>query len=548
MKKRDYKREAILKTVLIIGIIILINILSIRLFTRIDLTKNKTYSLSAVSKDLVANLPDKVVVKAYFSDNLPPPYNSLRRQVRDMLDDYRTYSKGNFNYEFYNPIGESGEEELQQEAQKYGINPVQVQVVDKDKLEVKNAFLGLAILYGGKQESLPLIQSIDNFEYELTSAIGRITVETRRKVGYLQGQEEYALVNFNMINSLLTKQYEVSPITVSLNNPIPDDIEVLIIAGPKKDFEEDRMFLIDQYIMRGGRVIWLLNKVTPNFQQQVIIGDATTLNVESMMEHYGLKVNMDLVRDLQCSQVSVQSPIGIPISVNYPYFPLITNINRDNAAFKNINSVTLSFASSLDLQNGINKGLQVTPLLTSSDRAGISEGFFILNLEQFQDMTRQSADTMFNRSNIPMGAIYEGTFYSYYAGKPIPRDTVPGARPDTIDFIAQTSENTKMIVIGDAEFINEQNRPPQENIIFFVNMVDYLMDDIGMSEIRSKISSEAPIEDVSEETKNFIKYFSLIFPPALVLIIGLYIWNKRNARRKSLKSVQKEFEKSEDEK
>ena len=95
-----------------------------------------------------------------------------------------------------------------------------------------------------------------------------------------------------------------------------------------------------------------------------------------------------------------------------------------------------------------------------------------------------------------------------------------------------------MIVIGDAEFINEQNRPPQENFIFFVNMVDYMMDDIGMSEIRSKISSEAPIEEVTEETKNFIKYFSLIFPPVLVLLIGLYIWNKRNLRRKSLKSVQ----------
>ncbi|KAA0207715.1 MAG: Gldg family protein [Ignavibacteriaceae bacterium] len=547
MKRKDLKKQTIIKTALIIGIIVLLNVLGMRFFTRVDLTKNQTYTLSQVSKDLVGNLQDNLVIKAYFSDNLPAPYNNLRRQVRDILDDYRTYSNGYLNYEFYNPIGESGEADLQKEAQKYGINPVQVQVVDKDKLEVKNAFLGLVLLYGGKQEALPLIQSIDNFEFELTTAILRITNEKQKKIGYLQGQEEYAINSFETLNSILTKQYELVPVNVSLNNPVPEDIELLVVAGPKKDFELDRMYLIDQYIMRGGKVIWLLNKVIPNFQQQVIIGDQVNLNIEQMMQHYGLKVNMNLVRDLQCAQVTVQSPIGIPISVNYPYFPLVTNINRDITAFNNIKSVTLSFASSVDIPYGESKGLKVTKLLSSSDRSGIAEGFFVLNLEQFQNLNQNAIDTLFDKADIPVGAIYEGNFTSYFEGKPIPHDTVPGSRQDTLEFMPRTSAETKMIAIGDAEFINEQNRPPTENFIFFANMVDYLMDDVGMSDIRNKISSEAPIEEVTDETKNFIKYFSLIFPPAVVMLIGLYIWNKRSTRRRNLKTDFKEKEISNDE-
>ena len=547
MKRKDLKKQTIIKTALIIGIIVLLNVLGMRFFTIVDLTKNQTYKLSQVSKDLVGNLQDNLVIKAYFSDNLPAPYNNLRRQVRDILDDYRTYSNGYLNYEFYNPIGESGEADLQKEAQKYGINPVQVQVVDKDKLEVKNAFLGLVLLYGGKQEALPLIQSIDNFEFELTTAILRITNEKQKKIGYLQGQEEYAINSFETLNSILTKQYELVPVNVSLNNPVPEDIELLVVAGPKKDFELDRMYLIDQYIMRGGKVIWLLNKVIPNFQQQVIIGDQVNLNIEQMMQHYGLKVNMNLVRDLQCAQVTVQSPIGIPISVNYPYFPLVTNINRDITAFNNIKSVTLSFASSVDIPYGESKGLKVTKLLSSSDRSGIAEGFFVLNLEQFQNLNQNAIDTLFDKADIPVGAIYEGNFTSYFEGKPIPHDTVPGSRQDTLEFMPRTSAETKMIAIGDAEFINEQNRPPTENFIFFANMVDYLMDDVGMSDIRNKISSEAPIEEVTDETKNFIKYFSLIFPPAVVMLIGLYIWNKRSTRRRNLKTDFKEKEISNDE-
>ena len=537
MEKKDLKRDFLIKVAIIIGIIVVINIISIRVFTRIDLTKNQTYTLSPISKEIVGNLDDQLIIKAYFSDNLPAPYNNLRRQLRDMLNDYRSFSNGKLNYEFFNPTGEGEDNtELEQDAQKYGVQPVQIQVIDEDKLEVKKAFLGIVFLYEGRQEIIPVIQSTSNLEYQITSIIKKITTENKKKIGFLIGNGEYDYTKFAQINKILSDQYELRQIDVSLNKPVPDDIDVLIVLGPKEGIPESQKFMIDQFIMRGGNIAWLINKIAPNFQQQMVIGEPVSTNLDDMLAHYGVVIGNDLIRDLQCSAVQVQSPIGIPVSVNYPFFPLVTNIDQDIPAFRGIKSVILSFVSTVDLNAAEGKGLVVKPLLTTSEKSGRAEGFFILNLEQFQNIPRDAVDTLFGIKGVVVGATYTGKFKSFYAGKTPPQDTVEGSAPFNVQPINESVKESKMIAIGDADFANEENRPPQDNIIFFVNMVDYLTDDVGLTEIRSKVVSEAPIEDVSDGTKKFIKYFNLIFPPGIVLIIGLYIWNRRKLRKKTLQS------------
>lgn len=536
MNKKDIKKDILIKVAIIIGIVIVINVISKRIFTRVDLTKNRTYTLSTISKDIVKNLGDKLVVKAYFSDNLPAPYNNLRRNVQDILNDYRSYSSGNLNYEFLNPTGDSEQGEMEKEAMKYGIQPVQIQVVDNDKLEVKKAFLGLVFLYQGKQEVIPVVQSVGNIEYEITSMIKRLTSEKKKKIAFLQGHGEFDYTKFNQINSALGSQYEVGRVDVSKFSPIASDVDVLIVMGPKNEIPETHKFIIDQFIMRGGNVAWLINKVIPNFQQQMIIGDIVKTNLDDMFSNYGIVLMNNLIRDLQCSQVQVQSQIGIPISMNYPYFPNITNIDKENPAFKNIQSVVLSFVSSLDVTQAASKNITVKPLLTTSDKSGMAEGFFILNLEQYQNMTKKAADTLFNQKGFVVGAVYSGKFSSLYAGKEIPRDTAKDAGQFSGQRLDFSTKESKQIVIGDADFANEEQRPPKDNLVFFVNMIDYLSDDIGLSEIRGKDSSEAPIEEVSDATKKFVKYFNLIVPPALVLVVGFFIWNKRKLRKKNLQS------------
>jgi gliding-associated putative ABC transporter substrate-binding component GldG len=536
MNRKDLKKDTLIKLAIVIGIIIAVNIIASRIFTRVDLTKNKSYTLSPISKEIVGNIQDQIVIKAFFSDNLPAPYNTLRRNVQDILNDYRSYSNGNLNFEIFNPTGEEENGDMQKEAQKYGIQPVQIQVIDNDKLEVKKTYLGMAILYQGKQEVLPVIQTAANLEYDLTSAIKKLSTEKKKKIGFLTGNGEYDVTKFNNIFNILSGQYEVTKVDIVSTRVIPSDLTTLVVFGPKSEIPEWQKFLIDQYIMQGGNVAFLLNKVAPNFQQQIVIGDVIKNNLDDMLSSYGIVLNGDLIRDAQCSQVQVQSQMGIPLSINYPYFPSVTNINREISAFKNINAVVTSFVSSIDLNAANGKGLKVTPLLTTSEKSGKAEGFFILNIEQFQNLTKSAFDSLFNSKPFVVGALYEGNYNSFYAGKPIPKDTVKGVKDFLGTQINASQKSSKIVLIGDADLANEEQRPPKDNITFFVNMIDYLSDDVGLAQIRSKDTSDAPIEEVSDATKKFIKYFNLIFPPVSVLLVGLFVWNRRKSKKKLLQS------------
>jgi ABC-type uncharacterized transport system involved in gliding motility auxiliary subunit len=289
--------------------------------------------------------------------------------------------------------------------------------------------------------------------------------------------------------------------------------------------------------MKGGNVAFLINKVVPNFQQQMVIGDVIKNNLDDMLSSYGIYIENNLIRDAQCATVQVQSAIGFPVSINYPYFANITNVNKDISAFKNIQAVVLSFVSSLDLSVANGKGLKITPLFTTSDKSGKADGFFILNVEQFQNLKKSTFDSLFSNKGYVVGAVFEGNYNSFYTGKPVPQDTTQGSIPYTEAFIPTSTKSSKIIAIGDADFINEeQQRLQKDNILFFVNMVDYLVDDVGLAQIRSKDTSEAPIEEVSDSTKKLIKYTNLILPPVVVLLIGLFIWNRRKAKKKLLQN------------
>ena len=159
-----------------------------------------------------------------------------------------------------------------------------------------------------------------------------------------------------------------------------------------------------------------------------------------------------------------------------------------------------------------------------------------MNVEQFQNLTKSAFDSLFNSKPIVVSAVYEGNFSSFYNGKPIPKDTAQGVKEFQGTQLSASQKPSKVLLVGDAEFGNEEQRPPKDNITFFVNMIDYLSDDEGLTQIRSKDASEAPIEETSDSTKKFIKYFNLIFPPLSVLVVGLYVWNRRKNKKKLLQS------------
>ncbi len=523
MNKKTLKYQTLVNVAVVIVILVLLNIVSIRVFGRLDLTKNGLFTLSEASRQLMRSLDDRVTVKAFFTEDLPAPYNNNRRMLLDQLNEYRAYSRGNLQYEFIDPSGEKGE----QEAQQQGIAPVQVQVVKEDKFEVKRAYMGVVLLYEDRKEVLPVIQNTANLEYELSSTIKRLTTRTQRKVGFLTGHGEPALNELQRAQELLKRQYEIVPVDVSKNAAVPQDVAALVIAAPVNRFSEADKFQIDQYLMRGGKVAFLLNRVDASLQNRT--GRLLEINLDDLLETYALRINPDLIRDLQCANVSiVQQQFGFNIQsqVPFPYLPIASNFSTGNAMVKDLQGLVLFFVSSVDTTNPSARGLQGEILVRSSKQSGRQTGLFM-----FDPLQRYGREE-FQDKEIPLAALVQGRFKSAFAGKPVPSDTAAGSAPP-VSAPLTSSPDARVILVGDGDFIRDQygNR---DNLNFFVNMIDYLVDDAGLITIRSKEASMPPLEQVSDGTKKLIKYADLIVPPLLVVAYGLIRWRTRKTRKKAM--------------
>ncbi|MCX7984616.1 MAG: Gldg family protein [Bacteroidetes bacterium] len=509
------KSQALIRLGLIFGILVVLNFISVRLFWRLDLTKAGVYTLSDASKALVRNLDDKVSIKAYFTEDLPAPYNANRRQVLDILNEYKAYGKGNIQFEFINPEGEKAE----QEAQQAGIPPVEVQVIKEDKFEVKRAFLGLVFYYEDKKEVLPVVQNLSTLEYDISSTIKRLTTRIKKRIGYTTGHQEPELSSLQRVYQELAKQYELVPVNLSSSTAtVPLDIEALLIIAPQQKFSDSSLYALDQYIMRGGKVAFLLNKVNASLQQR--FAQPQELGVESLLEHYGVRINADLVRDAQCAHISViqqQGPFRIQSQIPFPYLPMASSMDRTNPMVKDLESIIFFFVSSLDTTGVTRKGIAAEVLIRSSKYSGRQSGFFVL--DPFHRYTQQEL----SEHGIPLAVVLSGSFQSYFQGKSL----VPQLTK---------SKDTRIIVVGDGDFMKDEFLSSKGNFSFFVNIVDYLADDAGLITIRSKDVSQPPLEQVSDTMKKVLKYGNLLIPPVLVIGYGLLRWRRRVAWKKAMET------------
>lgn len=510
------KYQSLSRLGLVFAILIVLNIISIRLFSRIDLTKNSVFTLSDASKTLVSSLDDRLTVKAYFTEDLPSPYNNNRRTVLDILNEYRAYAKGNLHFEFINPEGDKGEKEAQQE----GVPPVQVQVVKEDKLEVKRAYLGIVLMFEDKKEVLPVIQNLSSLEYELSSAIKRLSTKTKTKIGYSTGHQETDLFSLRTASQALTKQYDFIPIDLIKFQPVPSDVTALLIIAPQTAYNDSSKYLVDQFIMRGGKTAFLLNGMNVDLNSQQRFAQPIKTGLEDMLSGYGIGMNNDLVRDAQCSNVNVMQQQGafrFQSQVPFPYLPNVSEFNAKNIVVKDIQNVILYFASSLDTSMSRNKGLQTDVLMRSSKRSGRQSGFIMI------DPMQQYTAAEFSEAGIPLAASVSGSFTSAFTGKSL----APA--------IAKSPE-TRMIVVGDGDFMKDDFAGSKGNMVLFQNIVDYLSDESGLITIRSKDISEPPLDQISDGMKKFLKYGNLILPPLLVVAFGLMRWRRRAMFRKTMES------------
>ncbi|MBD3335886.1 MAG: hypothetical protein GF355_10260 [Candidatus Eisenbacteria bacterium] len=337
----------VIEVLLVLAILVVANIVAEQFFVRVDLTEDKEYTISSSTKRILGDLDDVVSVKAYFSEELPPRLQQVRRRVGDILDEYRNYSHGRINVEWIDPAQDP---EVEQQMRFLGIPQVQAQILEKDQLQVKNIYMGIAVQYGDKRHAIPVVQDTYSLEYELTSAILRVTMDEEKVIGFLTGFGVDMNQGFQSVRQLLGEQYEVRIVNLEDGGrPVPADVHTLVIPGPSGVTPRAK-YEIDQFIMRGGRVIFLIDAIqldeTRGLQARPI-----TSGLEDLLANYGVRVQKALVKDGRFNTHASFSTGFMQYSVPYPFWPKISGpfLARDQAPTSRLESLVLPWPAPLKL-------------------------------------------------------------------------------------------------------------------------------------------------------------------------------------------------------
>ncbi len=511
MKKST--RDAVVQAVLFFAVVVLVNVVASGWFFRLDLTRDKVNTLSPATEKLLRSLKDHLIVRVYFNSDLPSPYNSNRLALIDMLQEFRSLSDGKLEYDIIDPMSDSQVERGTSE----GIPQVQVQVVNNDKLEVKRAMMGLVLEYQARKQVIPVIESLSNFEYEITSRIDRLINPNKKTVAIAQGNGEPSFENMQKAEQALSRRYVVIP--VNFSEPVPDSVSALLIIQPTTAFADSQLFNLDQYMMRRGRAAFLTSMVNASMQSQ--FATDLSLNLSHVFQNYGFDIKKNLVRDAVCASVSVlqrQAGFTIQTEIPNPYIPIVSNLDRSFVVTQNLHQIIMPFPSEVDTSYAHELHLHVVPFASSSSRSGTQTGVYNL------DPTVQFTRAMFEDHDLLLGAAISGKIQSAIS------DTNRFAKATTG---RMTEGNERIVVIGNGNFVQDAFLSNPENLSIFLNTVDYLTDDIGLVSIRAKSFLPPPLKPVSNTTRIATKDLIVAFPPLLVLAVGLLYWRRTIKRRRN---------------
>ena len=486
----DNKKSFIIYTTTLVAILILLNLIGRDLFFRLDLTDNKMYSLSKSSKSVVSKIDDLMTLKVYFSNNLPGQYGNNRRYLQDILEEYKAYSNGKIHFEFFEP---ETNEDLQNDAQKSGIQPVQLQVIENDKVEVKRVYMGMVFIYEDKRETIPIIQTTTGLEYEITTNIKKL-VDTNKKTIALVSKNSTEDKNEN-ITQILEERYNVQKIT--LDNPIPKDISVILLNPINDSLSIMEKQNLEEYVINDGNVLILQNRLNVDVQTQ----QATPINsnVFDLLDKWGLKIQENLVLDQLCGKVNVQQNMGIfrmAVPMDYPFLPIIQSFNKDDIIVNGLEQIRTMFPSQIILDTLV----KAFPLFSSSNKSTTMTEFYNLNPDP-------KTNPIFNQLN--------------ENGKII-------AARSEIDF-NENSKNSQIILIADQYFISDDGGGSSpENHIFVLNAMDFLVGDSELIALRSREITSRPLQELEEDAKRRWKWINILFPSILIIFFGfLHIQNQK---------------------
>ena len=564
------KANKYISAVLLIVLVLFLNILSSFINWNVDLTADKKYSFAKESTAIINSLEDKLFVKVYLEGDFPAEFKKLQKSIEDLLKRFKAIGNSNIDFEFIDPNNVANENEklaLFKQLVKLKLSPTDLEIKKDGKQVNQIIFPGAIIYYKDKQAAVNFLKqtpgespgsnintSIEALEYEFVSAIEHLTKNRLAKIAFLEGNGElnehqvYDITesvlddNFNLSYYYKVDRFNIKEFAIDSTTMFPDlsrqsallnTYKAIIIAKPTIIFNNLDKLLIDQYIMQGGKVIWLVDGVNASIdslqnKSGAFIATKNVLNIDDQLLRYGVRINANLIQDLRSTKI----PIITGYSNNkpqqsyfsWPYSALLVSDSK-HAISKGLDGIKCEFVSSIDtIKNNIRK----TILLHSSKESRLNPAPSKISLGILENPPTTNS---YNKEFLPIAILLEGEFESVFKDKLVQKN-------QQIQFI-EKSVNTKMIVISDGDMIandlsNSGGIYPlgyDKNIKFtypgnkhfLINAVQYLCGDNGLSHLKVKEHSLRMLDKKKvQENRFIIQLINIALPILLLLLFALF--------------------------
>jgi len=564
------KANKYISAVLLIVLVLFINILSSFINWNVDLTTDKKYSFAKESTAIINSLEDKLFIKVFLEGDFPAEFKKLQKSTEDLLKRFKAIGNNNIDFEFIDPNNVANDNEklaLFKQLVKLKLSPTDLEIKKDGKKVNQIIFPGAIIYYKDKQAAVNFLKqslgespgsnintSIEALEYEFVSAIEHLTKNKLAKIAFLEGngelneQQVYDITesvlddNFNLSYYYKVDRFNIKEFAIDSTTLLPDlsrqstllnIYRAIIIAKPTIPFNNLDKLLVDQYIMQGGKVLWLVDGVNASMdslqnKSGTFIASKNTLNIDDQLLRYGVRINGNLIQDLRSTKI----PIITGYSNNkpqqsyfsWPYSALLVSDSK-HAISKGLDGIKCEFVSSIDtIKNNIRK----TILLHSSKESRLNPAPSKISLGILENPPTSNS---YNKEFLPIAILLEGEFESVFKDKLVQKN-------QQIQFI-EKSVNTKMIVISDGDMIandltNSGDIYPlgyDKNIKFtypgnkhfLINAVQYLCGDNGLSHLKVKEHSLRMLDNKKVQKNKFIiQLINIALPILLLLLFALF--------------------------
>lgn len=530
------------------GILVLANLLAVRFFARADLTRDSVFTLSGASVSLMRGLDDKLVVKAYFTRNLPGRFASLERGVRDVLEEYRQHSNGKMVLEFTDP---TGDEEAEKTAKSLGINKMPNPDIEKDQTTIKEGYRGLSFSYGQETAAIPAVDSPVGLEYLITTTIKKV-LGRKSTIGFLVGhgepeieppsdekrpllpEEKLRRGAFRNIRANLDI-YSYKQVDLKKGEAdVPNDVDALVVVASTEPLGQKELYRLDQFLLRGGSLAIIVGGVDVSLRQQEMPGAppeyvvaVNRSGLRELVATYGVELGSSLVFDSQSALYTAQCPpVPFPLPRQYPAWPVVTAFDESHPVTFRLGSLTLPYASPVRLlpsRKGAAGGKAAELAFTSGNSwtaPGESAVVEPCGLEESKTL----------ESGVPVAVAISGTFASHFGGKEPPA-VKDGAPP-----LTGSAKPGRLVVLGSSglpldELITyvarSDRRQAANNFMFVQNVLDWLTSEEDLIAVRMKNVNDPPLERGSDRKVAVAKWGNIVGVPLLFALFGIVRWRLR---------------------